>query len=143
MQRIDHIVRAEAKKDQSVIDTIALTWEERQKSRQKLRTAPGQEIALALPTGTRLHAGDLLAIAEGWIEVRLALEDVLFIKPRSLREAAFVAYQIGNRHLPLEIMEDGLQTLYEPVLAAYFRQQAMPTERVQRPFTPSALRQDI
>jgi len=49
---------------------------------------------------------------------------------------AFVAYQIGNRHLPLEIVEDGLQTLYEPVLATYFSQQAIPIERTQWPFTP-------
>jgi urease accessory protein len=136
MQRIDYIVRAEAKKEHPVVDTVSLTWEEWQKSRQKLQTAHGQEIALALPTGTRLHAGDLLAIAEGWIEVRLAPEDVLFIKPCSLWEASFVAYQIGNRHLPLEIVEDGLQTLYEPVLAAYFSQQAILIERAQRPFTP-------
>jgi len=136
MQRIDHIVRSEAKNNHPVVDTVSLTWEERQKSRQKLRTAHGQEFALALPTGIRLHAGDLLSIAEGWIEVRLASEDVLFIKPRSLWEAAFIAYQIGNRHLPLEIVEDGLQTLYEPMLAAYVSQQAVPTERAQRPFTP-------
>src|SRR5215510_12422641 len=136
MQRIDHIVRAEAKKDQPVVDTVSMTWEERQKSRQKLRTAHGQEIALALPTGTRLYAGDLLSIAEGWIEVHLALGDMLLIRPRSLWEAAFVAYQIGNRHLPLEIVEEGLQTLYEPVLAAYVSQQAIPAEQAQRPFTP-------
>jgi len=54
MQRIDHIIKAEAKQDRSVIDTVALTWEERQKSRQRLRTTQGQELALALPTGTRL-----------------------------------------------------------------------------------------
>ena len=29
MQRIDHIIKAEAKQDRLVIDTVALTWEER------------------------------------------------------------------------------------------------------------------
>jgi urease accessory protein UreE len=48
MQRIDRIVRAEAKKDQLVVDTVSLTWEERQKSRQKLWMAHGQEIAAGL-----------------------------------------------------------------------------------------------
>lgn len=136
MQIIDRIVKAEAKDNLSVVDTVSLTWEERQKSRQKLRTAHGQEIALALPTGTRLHAGDLLPTAEGGIEVHLAHEDVLWIRPQNLWEAAFVAYQIGNRHLPLDIAEDGLKTLYEPVLAAYLSQQKIAAERLQRPFTP-------
>jgi urease accessory protein len=136
MQLIDHVVKVEAKGNLPVIDTVSLTWEERQKSRQKLHTAHGQEIALALPTGTRLHAGDLLPAPEGGIEVHLAQEDVLCIRPQNLRETAFVAYQIGNRHLPLDIAEDGLKTLYEPVLAAYFSQQKIAAERLQLPFTP-------
>jgi urease accessory protein len=96
----------------------------------------GKEIALALPTGTRLDAGDLLPTAEGWIEVELAPEDVLLIRPRSLQETAFVAYQIGNRHLPLEIDAQGLKTLYEPLLETYLRQQSIPVERAYLPFTP-------
>lgn len=136
MQRIDHIIKAEAKQDRLVIDTVALTWEERQKSRQRLRTTKGQELALALPTGTRLQAGDLLPTVDGYIEVALAPEDVILITPQNLQEAAFVAYQIGNRHLPLEITGEGLKTLYERVLAVYFEQHAIATERRQLPFTP-------
>jgi urease accessory protein len=136
MQIIDHVVKAEARANLPVIDTVSLTWDERQKSRQKLQTTQGQEIALALPTGTQLHAGDLLPVTGGWIEVRLAQEEVLLIRPRNLREAAFVAYQIGNRHLPLDIAEDGLRTLYEPVVEDYFSQQKIAVERVQLPFTP-------
>jgi urease accessory protein len=136
MQIINHIVSPKAKGTSPLVDRIALTWEQRQKSRQKLLTAHGKEVALALPTGTRLHACDLLPTAEGWIEVQLAPEDVLLIRPRSLRETAFVAYQIGNRHLPLEIGEQGLKTLYEPVLETYLSQQGIPVERTQLPFTP-------
>lgn len=47
MQIIDRIVKAEAKDNLPVVDRVSLTWEERQKSRQKLRTAHGQEVALA------------------------------------------------------------------------------------------------
>jgi urease accessory protein len=136
MRIIDHIVSPKAKGTSPIIDRLALTWEQRQKSRQKLLTVRGKEIALALPTGTRLAAGDLLPTAEGWIEVELAPEDVLLIRPRSLQETAFVAYQIGNRHLPLEIDAQGLKTLYEPVLETYLRQQSIPVERTYLPFTP-------
>jgi urease accessory protein len=136
MQIVNHIVSPKAKGASPIIDRIALTWEQRQKSRQKLLTAQGQEVALALPTGTRLHAGDLLPTAEGWIEVQLAPEDVLLIWPRSLQETAFVAYQIGNRHLPLEIGDQGLKTLYESTLETYLGQQGIPVERAQLPFSP-------
>jgi urease accessory protein len=133
---IDRVAKPTTQDARPVIDRVALTWEQRQRSRQKLRTVQGREIALALPTGTQLQAGDLLAVLEGWITVELAPEDVLLIRPRSLQETAFVAYQIGNRHLPLEIAEQGLKTLYEPVLETYLGRQGMAVERTQLPFTP-------
>jgi urease accessory protein len=136
MHIIDRIARPRDQETRAIIDKLALTWEQRQKSRQKLVTMQGCDIALALPTGSRLQAGDLLPVPGGWIAVELALEDVLLVRPRSLQEIAFVAYQIGNRHLPLEIGEHGLKTLYEPVLETYLEQQGMLVERAQLPFTP-------
>jgi urease accessory protein len=136
MHIIDRIAKPTAQDASAIVDRVALTWEQRQRSRQKLLTMRGCEIALALPTGTRLQAGDLLAAPEGWIAVDLAREDILLILPRSLQETAFVAYQIGNRHLPLEIAEQSLKTLYEPVLETYLGQQGIPVERTQLPFTP-------
>ena len=136
MHIIDRIARPTAQETLAIIDKVALTWEQRHKSRQKLMTMQGCEIALALPTGTRLQAGDLLPAPGGWIAVELALEDVLLVRPRSLQEIAFVAYQIGNRHLPLEIGEHWLKTLYEPVLETYLGQQGIAVERSQLPFMP-------
>jgi urease accessory protein len=136
MHIIDRIAKSTAEEVRAIIDRVALTWEQRQKSRQKLLTLQGCEIALALPTGTRLQAGDLLPVPGGWIAVELAAEDVLLVRPRTPQETAFVAYQIGNRHLPLEIGEQGLKTLYEPVLKIYLEQQGIPVERAQLPFTP-------
>jgi urease accessory protein len=136
MHIIDRIAKPTAQGVQAIVDRVVLTWEQRQRSRQKLLTMQGREIALALPTGTRLQAGDLLPGPEGWIAVELALEDVLRIIPRSQQETAFVAYQIGSRHLPLEIGEQGLKTLYDLVLETFLGRQGIVVERTQLPFTP-------
>ena len=136
MHIIDRIAKPIAQGDHPIVDRVVLTWEQRQRSRQKLLTAQGREVALALPTGTRLQAGDLLAAPEGWIAVDLALEDVLRILPRDQQETAFVAYQIGNRHLPLEIGAQGLKTLYEPVLETFLREHGIAVQRTQLSFTP-------
>jgi urease accessory protein len=122
MHIIDRIAKPTTQDARPIIGRVALTWEQRQRSRQKLLTMQGHEIALALPTGTRLQAGDLLSTTEGWVEADLAPEDVLLIHPRSRQETAFVAYQIGTRHLLLEIGEQGLKTLYEPALETYLEQ---------------------
>jgi urease accessory protein len=137
MQIIDRVVKAVSPGTHPIVDRVCLTWDERQKSRQKLQTAAGREIALALPTGTRLNAGDLLPIEEGWVEVHLAPENVLLIWPRNLQETAFVAYQVGSRHLALEVSEGGLKTLYEPTLASYLCRQGIAVEQAQLPFTPT------
>ena len=139
MHIVEQVVRPLTKELHPIIDRLVLSWEQRQKSRQRLMTAQGREIALALPTGTRLQAGDLLPTPEGWIEVASASEDVLLIQPRSPQETAFIAYQIGNRHLPMEIEAQGLKTLYEPILEVYLKQQGIPVERVQAPFSPIGL----
>jgi urease accessory protein len=136
MHIIDHVVKADAKGAHPIVDSVALTWEQRHKSRQKLLTVQGRNVTLALPTGTRLQAGDLLPMPAGLIRVECTPEDVLLIRPRSVQETAFVAYQIGNRHLPLEIGEQCLKTLYEPVLESYLIQQSIPVVRAYLPFTP-------
>lgn len=136
MDIVEQVVRPTAKEPYPIADRLVLTWELRQKSRQRLMTVQGREIALALPTGTRLQAGDLLPTSHGWIEVALAQEDVLLIRPRSQQEMALIAYQIGNRHLPLEVEEQKLKTLYERVLETYLQQHGIPVERVQMPFSP-------
>jgi urease accessory protein len=136
MHIIDRIAKPTTQDARPIIDRVALTWEQRQRSRQKLLTMQGHEIALALPTGTRLQAGELLSTPDGWIAVELAPEDILLIRPRNLQETAFAAYQIGNRHLPLEIGEQGLKTVYEPILETYLEQQGLPVERTQLPLTP-------
>ena len=43
------------------IDLVALNWEDRQRSRQRITTLAGREIGLALPTGSILTPGDINA----------------------------------------------------------------------------------
>ena len=72
MQIITHIFKPTGQEARPTVDIAALTWEQRHKSRQKLLTLHGREVALALPTGTRLQAGDLLPTPEGLIRVECA-----------------------------------------------------------------------
>src|SRR6202022_4230131 len=47
-------------------DTLRLTWEERCWTRKRAITTEGREIALALPTGTVLEPGQILAVEGDW-----------------------------------------------------------------------------
>lgn len=83
-------------------DTLSLTWEERRWTRKKTVTTAGREIALALPTGTVLEPGDVLAVEEDWyLVVEARPEPVLALFPESYEAAVRIAFDVGNRHFSL------------------------------------------
>ena len=85
-------------------DTLPLTWEERRWTRKRVRTTAGREVALALPTGSLLRPGDLLAREADWyLVVEGRPEPVLAIYPRDREEAIRVAFEVGNRHFSLAL----------------------------------------
>jgi urease accessory protein len=83
-------------------DTLRLTWEERRWTRKKAVSTAGREIALALPTGTVLAPGDVLAVEEHWyLVVEGRPEPVLALFPESYEAAVRIAFEVGNRHFSL------------------------------------------
>ena len=85
------------------IDTLTLPWGERCRSHGRRKTDLGREFALALPSGSILRQGDqlLLSSERCKVQVHEALETVFVLRPIIPLEWAWLAYQIGNRHLPL------------------------------------------
>jgi urease accessory protein len=83
-------------------DTLRLTWEERRWTRKRAVTTAGREIALALPTGTVLEPGDVLAVEADWyLVVEARPEPVLVLFPESYEAAVRLAFEVGNRHFSL------------------------------------------
>ena len=69
----------------------------------------GKEVALALPTGSLLHPGDIVAVEADWyLEIEGKSEPVLAVTPRDRNEAIRIAFDVGNRHFPLAIAGDDL-----------------------------------
>ena len=90
-------------------DTLCLTWEERRWTRKRIVTTRGSEVGLALPTGSLLRPGDIVAVAADWyLEIEGKPEPVLAVSPRDRNEAIRVAFDVGNRHFPVAISGDDL-----------------------------------
>lgn len=118
-------------------DTIILNWEERRKARQKLKTTKGIEIAIALPTGTILYNGDILYInLNSYIAVEAAEEDVIVIYPEDMVRSVIIAYEIGNRHLPISINADTIITTYNHILEEYLKRESVQYECKRGIFEP-------
>ena len=90
-------------------DTLCLTWEERRWTRKRLTTTGGREVALALPTGSLLQPGVIVAVEADWyLEIEGRPEPVLAVTPRDRNEAIRIAFDVGNRHFPVAIAGDDL-----------------------------------
>ena len=98
-------------------DSVSLTWEGRQRCRQRLITQAGREIGIALHTGTILFPGDVLYRNKQLeIVVEGVPEKVFVLRPETRETFGMVCYQIGNLHRPIGFHEGAILIPYEPIL---------------------------
>ena len=120
---------------------MPLTWERRQKSRQRVRLASGEEVALLLPRGTTLKDGQRIASEAGRVvEVVADAESVSTVRSTDPMCLARAAYHLGNRHTPVQLGENWLRYREDHVLDAMIAGLgigAVP-EREQAPFEPES-----
>ena len=118
-------------------DVLVLTAEERRWGRRRARTAAGRELALALPTGSVLAAGEVLHVDRAWyVVVEAAMESVLAVEPRSSEEGLRLAFEVGNRHFALAW--DGARALLpdDPAMEQLLRRMDLPFARTRAMFEP-------
>ncbi len=85
-------------------DRLALTWEQRRKSRLKTTSVGGADVGLFLPRGTVLLDGDLVRTADDRIFlIEAAPEDVSTVDSPDAVLLARVAYHLGNRHVRTQV----------------------------------------
>ena len=111
-------------------DTLRLAWEERRWTRKRAVTTGGREVALALPTGSVLRAGDVIAVEAAWyLAVEARPEPVLAVFPRDRAEAIRVAFAVGNRHFSLALDGEGLLVPDDTAMERLLGRLGMPWER--------------
>ncbi|WP_438969811.1 urease accessory protein UreE [Methylophaga sp.] len=98
-------------------DSVALSYDIRQKSRIRVTLASGVEAAIFMPRGTILRGGDQLEATDGRIIKVIAAEQaVLKVTADSPKALTRACYHLGNRHVPLEIGDGWLKLETDDVL---------------------------
>lgn len=117
--------------------SVTLTYDERCKSRQRLKLDDGSEAALLLERGTILADGDLLAADDGTvIQVKAAPETLSAVRTGDPLALARAAYHLGNRHVPLQITPGDLRYQHDHVLDDLVVALGLKVEVVKAPFHP-------
>ncbi len=118
-------------------DTLKLAWEERRWTRKRVVTSGGREIALALPTGSVLHPGDVIAVGVDWyLEIEARAEPVFAVFPRDRDEAIRIAFDVGNRHFSLAIDGDTLLVPEDTAMEQLLTRLGVKWERREAVFDP-------
>lgn len=117
---------------------ITLDWGDRHRRRVLLTDDAGGEFLLDLPQALHLADGDGLQLdAGGWIEVHAADEAVMDVTATDAAALARLAWHIGNRHKPVQILSAGaLRLSQDHVLVEMVRGLGGAVELKQAPFQP-------
>jgi urease accessory protein len=118
---------------------LRLTWDERMRSRLATMTYAGTAVAIALPRGTVLRDGDVLAGDDGSrVVVEAAsqpLARVTAAEPLLLLRAL---YHLAARHVPAQIEADAVLIERDPALEQIAASVGARVEHVLAPFEPEA-----
>jgi len=120
-------------------DTLALTWEERRWTRKRATTTRGRDVALALPTGSVLRPGDIVAVETEWfLVIEARPEPVLLVSPRDCAEAVRIAFDVGNRHVSLALDGDRLLVPDDSAMVQLLTRLGARWERREAVFEPES-----
>jgi len=124
----------------AVVDTtVTLAFQERQKARFRASLDSGADVGFQLERGNILRGGDKLQSDDNQIiQVIAANETVSTVTTSDSMLLARICYHLGNRHVPLQVMNGQCRYLHDHVLDDMVVLLGGEVECEQAPFEPEA-----
>ena len=125
-------------------DSVALAYDERKRSRLKVKLASGLEAGIFLERGDHLHGGDKLLAEDGStvVEILAAPEKLIEATADTPLLFARAAYHLGNRHVPVQILptDNGCKLRFQTdhVLAEMVKGLGCTANETEAPFQPES-----
>jgi urease accessory protein len=122
---------------ESAADTVVLDFDDRHRRRMAMTGTRGLEFLLDLENAVALRGGDALVLEDGrLIEVVAAPEPLIEIRGVDPLHLVRVAWHLGNRHLPTQIMAKGLRIRRDHVIEAMVKGLGARIIEIEAPFDP-------
>jgi urease accessory protein len=122
---------------QAAADTVVLDFDDRHRRRMAMTGTRGLEFLLDLENAVALRGGDALVLEDGrLIEVVAAAEPLVEIRGADPLHLVRVAWHLGNRHLPTQIMPKGLRIRRDHVIEAMVKGLGARIIEIEAPFDP-------
>jgi urease accessory protein len=130
-------VRGQHRWSEPPADTVVLGFDDRHRRRMAMTGTRGLAFLLDLENAVALRGGDALVLDDGrLIEVVAAPEPLAEIRCNDPQHLVRVAWHLGNRHLPTQIMAKGLRIRRDHVIEAMVKGLGARVIEIEAPFDP-------
>jgi urease accessory protein len=130
-------VQGQQRWTQPPADTVVLGFDDRHRRRMAMTGTRGLEFLLDLASAVALRGGDALVLEDGrLVEVVAAPEPLTEIRCNDPHHLVRVAWHLGNRHLPTQIMAKGLRIRRDHVIEAMVKGLGARVIEIEAPFDP-------
>ena len=121
------------------IDRVLIDYDRRHRRRILLRTEAGAQVLIDLPQAVRLRNGDGLVLESGGV-VRVCArpEKLLEIHAHDPAEMIRIAWHLGNRHLPVQLLGDTIRIRADHVIEEMIEGLGGHVHAVEAAFDPEA-----
>ncbi len=118
-------------------DSIVLGYDDRHRRRMAMIGTRGTEFLLDLPEATSLRGGDALVLEDGrLIEVVSAAEPLHEIRCVDSLHLVRIAWHLGNRHLPAQLLPKAIRIRRDHVIAEMVTRLGARVIEIEAPFDP-------
>ncbi len=122
---------------QPAADTVVLDFDDRHRRRMAMTGTRGLEFLLDLETAVALRGGDALVLEDGrLVEVVAAPEPLLEIRGSDPHHLVRLAWHLGNRHLPTQVLARGLRIRRDHVIEEMVKGLGARVIEIEAPFDP-------
>jgi urease accessory protein len=130
-------IRAQHRWTDPPADTVVLDFDDRHRRRMAMTGTRGLEFLLDLESAVVLRGGDALVLDDNrLIEVVAAPEPLVEIRGADPQHLVRVAWHLGNRHLPTQIVAKGLRIRRDHVIEAMVKGLGARVIEIEAPFDP-------
>jgi len=120
------------------IDRVLIDYDRRFRRRIVLPTVLGAEVLIDLPQAIRLRDGDGLLVDAGVVRVCAQLEELMEIHAHEDSELVRIAWHLGNRHLPVQLLHDRIRIRTDHVIGAMVEGLGGHVDLIRASFDPEA-----
>jgi len=136
--RADHVLPAGSWDHAREVDTVLIDFDRRHRRRIVLRTLAGADLLIDLPQAVRLRDGDGLAVETGVVRVCARPEPLLEIHAHDEGELVRIAWHLGNRHLPVQLLGDRIRIRADHVIQDMVEGLGGHVDAIEAPFDPES-----